>query len=407
VSSPFYSEVNARDKMNIVQQAKTPFHIMVKPHGPICNLACGYCYYLHKENLFHQSDFKMSPELLAHFTHQVIAAQPGHQVTFTWQGGEPTLMGLEFYRKAVRLQKRQSTVDRLVKNVFQTNGVLLTPAWCRFFKENNFLVGLSLDGPVHLHNIYRKDKFGHESFDEVMRSVDLLKKFHVDFNILCCVHQGNVQHPLEVYSFLRDTIEAQFIQFIPVLQRGLNEDGCETQIITDCSVKGTAFGEFLKSIFDEWVQHDVGNVFVQHFDIALGAWSGQPSHLCVFSETCGRALVLEHNGDLFSCDHFVNIDHLLGNITETPLVELVESNQQRKFGEAKKAALPQSCLDCDYLFVCNGGCPKNRDEKGLNRLCDGYKAFFRHIGPAMSMMTDLLHQNRLPAEIMLQYPSND
>ncbi len=387
----------------LVQQAKQPFHIIVKPRGPICNLACDYCYYLPKKNRTPQSYFHMTLDLLADFTRQMIAAQPAQTVTFTWQGGEPTLMGLDFFREAIRLQEQFIPAGTQVKNILQTNGTLLNHEWCHFFKEHNFLIGLSLDGPSGLHDAYRHDSAGQGSFNATMRGLRLLQEYNVQFNILCCVHQANVRYPVKVYRFLRDEAQAQFIQFIPILQRQVDKDGQETADITDLSVTGEGFGEFLIAVFDEWARRDVGKVFVQHFDLALGAWAGQPSSLCVFAETCGRALVLEHNGDLYACDHFVDDDHLLGNMTHTPLVHMVNSAEQRQFGQSKKEDLPENCLDCSYRFACNGGCPKNRDKNGLNRLCAGYQAYFNHINPAMEKMTALLRQNRPPAEIMSHY----
>jgi len=383
-----------------MKKARSPFHIMVKPRGPICNLACEYCYYLPKKKLYPDSDFRMTSELLANFTQQMIAAQPGSQVTFSWQGGEPTLMGLDFFEEAIQLQKKFAPRSMRVTNTMQTNGTILNPAWCRFFKANNFLIGLSLDGPSSIHNTYRYNKIGQGTFDYVMRAARLLKQHNVDFNILCCVHQANINHPLEVYQFLRDKVGARFIQFIPIIQRELDEESQETQSITKLSIEGAAYGEFLKIIFDEWVRHDVGRVFVQLFDVALGVYVSRPSSLCVFTETCGWALVLEHNGDLYSCDHFVNPENRLGNITQTPLVNIIDSEKQNQFGMNKQDKLSQTCLDCDVRFICNGGCPKNRDESGLNLLCEGYRSFFRYINQPMRMMADLLWQKRAPAEIM-------
>jgi uncharacterized protein len=383
-----------------MQKAKAPFHVMIKPRGPICNLSCDYCYYLPKKHLYPNSDFHMRHDLLADFTRQMIEAQPLPQVDFTWQGGEPTLIGLDFFKEAVRLQQAMAPPGMQINNAIQTNGTQLNPAWCRFFKENHFLVGLSLDGPPDLHNAFRRNASGRDHFEAVMRAVRLLKQFQVDFNILCCVHAANIQHPLNVYRFLRDTVGAQFIQFIPIIQRQLDAQNLETDAITPRSVRGAAYGEFLIQIFDDWVRHDVGRVFVQIFDVALGVWYGQPAGLCVFSETCGRALVLEHNGDLYSCDHFVNPDHLLGNITQTPLVDLVKSDQQAAFGARKHTDLPPTCINCKVRFICQGGCPKNRDPSGLNCLCEGYQAFFAHIEEPMQAMCELLRQKRPPADIM-------
>ncbi len=382
--------VDCYDKIKAVTKAKSPFHIMVKPRGPVCNLACDYCYYLPKANLYPQSEFRMSGELLTEYTRQMFASQPGKAVNFTWQGGEPTLMGLDFYEEAVRLQKEFAPPGVQVTNTLQTNGTQLNPAWCRFFKENNFLIGLSLDGPPEFHNTFRHDRAGREQYDAVMRGLDLLQQQEVDFNVLCSVHQANVHHPLEVYQFLRDRVGAAFIQFIPILQRELDQDGRETETLTSLSVDGDSYGNFLISIFDEWVHRDVGKVFIQHFDVALGIYAGQSAGLCIFSETCGRALVLEHNGDLYSCDHFVDPVHYLGNITEIPLSDMVDSETQFHFGETKHTALPEVCLACEVRFLCNGGCPKNRDVNGLNHLCAGYKAFFTHIDQPMRLMVDLL-----------------
>ena len=372
---------------------------MVKPHGPACNLACEYCYYLPKTNLYPNSDFRMSYDLLENFTSQMVSAQPGDQANFTWQGGEPTLMGLDFFKTAVNLQKKAAPPGMQVHNAIQTNGTTLTPAWCRFFKENNFLVGLSLDGPPELHNAYRHDRAGRESFSQAVRAVNLLKGHDVDFNILCCVHRANQGHPIEVYRFFRDALEVDFIQFIPILQRELDAEGQETDEITERSVESEAYGRFLIEIFDEWVQRDVGRVFVQIFDLALGAWLGAPAGLCVFAETCGRALVLEHNGDLYACDHFVDSEHLLGNITQQPLINMVNSKPQVQFGRDKKAQISSICLDCPFWFACHGGCPKNRAASGLNRLCKAYLAFFQHVAPAMEKMADLVRQGRPPADI--------
>lgn len=363
-------------------------------------MACEYCYYLAKKAIYPGSDFKMTPDVLNEVIQQMIKAQPGDQVDFIWQGGEPILMGLDFFEESLQLQRLYAGSQAVINNALQTNTLTLNPSWCRFFKDNNFLIGISLDGPPSLHNPLRHNRVGREEYQSLMRSIRLLKGHKVNFNILCCVHQQNLNHPMEVYRFLRDKIGAQFIQFIPILQRVLDEDGNETGTITDLSVDAGSYGTFLTTIFDEWVKHDVGSIFIQLFDICLGVWSGQTSSLCIFTETCGRGLVLEHNGDLYACDHFVNSDHLLGNITKTPLSHLVDSPQQIAFGKTKKETLPQDCLDCDVRFICNGGCPKNRGSDGLNFLCSGYKTFFHHIDQPMQIMRDLLINHRPPAEIM-------
>jgi uncharacterized protein len=382
------------------------FHIMAKPRGAICNLRCDYCYYLRKTDLYPGTSFRMSDETLESYTRQYIQSQQVPEVNFGWQGGEPTLMGLDFFRKAVAYQQKYARPGMKIENTLQTNGTLLNDEWCRFFAKNRFLIGISLDGPREVHDVYRKDKGGAPTFDRVMRGVKLLRKHKVDFNVLTCVSAANVHQPLEVYHFLRDEISAQFIQFIPIVERD-NETGFqEGTALTSRSITGKQYGDFLIAIFDEWVHRDVGRVFVQIFDTALGRWLGAPGGLCVFQETCGKALVMEHNGDLYSCDHFVEPRYLLGNILETPLIELVGSEQQLKFGLNKKASLPRYCRECPVLYACNGGCPKNRTdltpdgEAGLNHLCKGYKAFFTHIDQPMRMMAGLLRQGHPAAEIM-------
>ena len=383
------------------------FHVMLKPTGPICNLNCTYCYYVNKESLYPNSDFRMSDKLLAEFTHQYIEAQQVPEVTFGWQGGEPLLMGLDFFRRAVELQDYCRPTGMRVINTLQTNGVLLDSEWCHFFQEHNFLVGLSLDGPRDMHDTYRVDKGGNPTFDRVMAKVALLKEYGVKFNILTTVHKANTDYPLEVYRFLRDEVGTQFIQFIPIVQLSNDSGFPESKQVTEPSVTGQQYGNFLIAIFDEWVRRDVGQVFVQIFDTALAAWSGQRPGLCIFEETCGLALVMEHNGDLYVCDHFVEPSYKLGNIQEKPLIELVGSEQQRQFGLDKRDTLPQYCRECEVRFICNGGCPKNRvlrtpnGESGLNYLCTGYKAFFTHIDKPMRIMAAELRVRRPPANIML------
>jgi len=394
----------------------TAFHVMLKPRGPVCNLNCAYCYYLSKERLYPNSDFRMSDELLEEFTRQYIEAQRVPEVIFGWQGGEPLLMGLDFFRRAVELQELYLRAGTRVINTLQTNGVLLDDEWCRFFREHDFLVGLSLDGPRALHDAYRVDKGGNPTFDRVMAGGALLKKHGVEFNILTTVHAANADHPLEVYRFLRDEVGTQFIQFIPIVERdnpvvGL-QDNSETgfqegERVTERSVTGRRYGDFLIAVFDEWVRRDVARVFVQIFDTALAAWVGQRPGLCIFDEACGLALVMEHNGDLYACDHFVEPRHRLGNIQETLLVEMVGSEQQRQFGLVKRDTLPHHCRECEVRFICNGGCPKNRvlrtpdGEPGLNSLCAGYKAFFAHVDQPMRIMAAELRAGRPPANIML------
>lgn len=381
------------------KRARQPFHVMLKPRGAVCNLGCAYCFYLSKEQLYPQGTLRMDQAVLESFVRQYIEAQPLPEVTFAWQGGEPTLMGLDFYRQAVELQRKYLRPGMRLFNSFQTNGILLDEEWCRFFRENEFLVGLSLDGPAELHDAYRVDKSGKGSHARVMEAARLLKTHGVEFNILACVNALTSAHPLEVYRFLRDRSGTPFIQFIPIVEHQNGQ-------VSQRSVSGEAFGRFLVTIFREWLKRDVGKVFVQAFDTALAAWLGQPIPLCVQAPVCGNALAMEHNGDLYSCDHFVSPPYRLGNILEIPLASLVESPAQVQFGQDKKRQLPRQCRECAVLFACNGGCPKDRigmpdaQEPGLNRLCPGYLHFFTSIDPAMRRMAELFKTGRAPAEIM-------
>jgi uncharacterized protein len=368
------------------------FHIMVKPRGAICNLNCSYCYFLKKEALYPSSDFRMTEEVLEKFTRQYIQAQRVPQVTFAWQGGEPTLMGLDFYRKAVELQNKYALPGMKVENTLQTNATLLDDEWCQFFREAQFLVGVSLDGPKERHDIYRQNKGGAGSYDSVIQGLDLLKKHKVDFNILCTVNAVNAAYPLEIYRHFRDELEVDYIQFIPIVER-INKRGEQRgNKVSNRSVTGEQYGDFLIEVFDEWLARDVGKVFVQIFEVAFAKWLGQPGGLCVFDPICGRALAIEHNGDLFSCDHYVEQRYRLGNIHKSSMVQLVGSAKQQQFGMEKRTYLPQYCLDCEVLFACNGGCPKNRirhtpaGEYGLNYLCQGYRKFFNYINQPMRDM---------------------
>lgn len=402
------------------------FHTMVKPRGAICNLDCKYCYFLSKEMLYPGSRFRMADEILEMFVKQYIEAQSMPEITFGWQGGEPTLMGLGFFERVIRYQKKYAKTGMKIQNAFQTNGTLLDEDWCRFFKKNDFLIGLSIDGPQKLHDPYRVNKGGEGSFSQVMRGWQLLTRYGVDFNILCTVHAANQDYPLDVYRFFRDELKAQFIQFIPIVERTTSEmlplankgwRASENErdrplytqtgnVVTNRTVNASKYGQFLNTIFDEWVRQDVGNVFIQMFDVALGAWLGQPGGLCIFAPTCGLAVALEHTGDLFSCDHYVEPNYLLGNIQSDHMLKMVSSDKQRKFGEAKLTTLPQYCRQCEVRFACHGGCPKNRfihtpeGEPGLNYLCAGYKAFFNHVDKPMKLMATLLKMQRPPADIM-------
>jgi uncharacterized protein len=389
--------------------AASAFHVLTKPTGAICNLDCKYCFFLSKEELYPNSRFRMTDETLERYVRQQLDAQQGPEVTLAWQGGEPTLMGLDFFRRSVELADRYRRPEQAVQHTIQTNGTLLDDDWCRFFKAHRFLVGLSVDGPRTMHDAYRVDKGGHPTFDKVVRAWRLLQQHQVDVNLLCTVNAANQDHPLEVYRFFRDELGARYLQFIPIVER-VNADGRtrfqEGSTVTGRSVGSEAWGWFLIAIFDEWVRRDVGTVFVQMFDAALASWVGAPPAICIFAETCGDAVALEHTGDLYSCDHFVEPGYLLGNIARTPLAELVGSPAQRAFGAAKRDTLPRYCRECPVRFACHGECPKNRfivtpdGEPGLNYLCAGYKAFFTHVDRPMRLMAELLRRGRYADEAM-------
>ena len=385
------------------------FHILTKPTGATCNLNCGYCFFLAKEQLYPHSRFRMTDEVLESYLRQYLSAQRIPRATIAWQGGEPTLMGLDFYRRSIECEQKYARSGITIERTLQTNGTLLDEEWCAFLRENKYLVGLSIDGPRELHDAYRVDKAGHPTFDRVLHAARLLQQHNVEFNILCAVSAANVTHPAEVYRFFRDDVGAQFIQFIPIVERNNKTGFQEGNTVTDRSVTAERWGRFLIAIFDEWVTRDVGRVFVQHFDAALAAWTGAPPAVCIFSPTCGTSLALEHNGDLYSCDHFVEPTYLLGNILDTPLIELVSSHAQRQFGLNKRDTLPQYCQECPVRFACHGECPKNRfletptGESGLNYLCAGYRAFFAHIDQPMRQMNALLREGRAPADVMSKH----
>jgi len=337
-----FNQLNAMPTAGTNRVPPPAFHVMMKPSGSICNLDCEYCYFLSKESLYPGSKFRMAESLLEEYTRQYIEAQRVPEVTFAWQGGEPTLMGLDFFKQAIEYQKKYAKPGMRVYNAFQTNGVLLDDDWCAFFKENDFLIGLSIDGPRALHDHYRVDKGGQPTFKRVMQGLKLLQKHGVEFNILTTVHAANAGKPLEVYRFLRDEVKTQFMQFIPIVERK-NETGFqEGNEVVDRSVTARQYGEFLTAIFDEWVTRDIGSTFVQIFDVSLAAYTGNRPGLCVFEETCGTAMAMEHNGDLFSCDHYVEPDYKLGNIQEIPLLDMVASEDQWRFGQDKKSTLPHS-----------------------------------------------------------------
>ena len=387
------------------------FHLLAKPTGAACNLGCKYCFFLSKKNLYPGSSFRMSDELLETYIRQYIEAQQLPQAIIAWQGGEPTLMGLDFFRRSIQYQRKYRRQGMVIQNTMQTNGTLLDDEWCEFFHENNFLIGLSLDGPRKLHDAYRVDKTGRPTFDKVIGAARLLRKHKVEFNILTTVHAANGDYPLDVYHFLRDEVKANFIQFIPIVERDNDTGFQEGDRVTDRSIRAEQYGRFLIDIFDEWVRKDVGSIFIQIFDVALAAWAGVPPGICAFSETCGTAMAMEHNGDLYSCDHFVEPKYFLGNIKEKNMANLASSEKQRWFGQNKLDMLPKYCQKCEVRFVCNGECPKNRfiktpdGDPGLNYLCAGYKEFFRHIDGPMRFMANELRHGQAPANVM-KYMTN-
>ena len=385
-------------------------HILAKPSGATCNLACSYCFFLDKELLYPNSKFRMSDDVLENYIRQLIETHRSNQVTVAWQGGEPTLMGVDFYRRAIEYQEKYRRPGMTFENTMQTNGTLLNDEWCQFFKENNFLIGISIDGPRHLHDAHRVDKGGGPTFDKVMRGLRLLQKHGVEYNILVTVNRVTGDHPKEIYRFLRDEVGTSWIQFIPVIER-MNQDGFnltqEGDQVSPRSVLPEQFGRFLIQVFDEWVHNDVGRVYVQTFEAGLRNWMRLPtSGMCVFEKTCGYGLALEHNGDLYACDHFVEADFLLGNIKDEHMLQMVGSDEQTKFGQDKYETLPQYCLECPVLFACNGECLKNRftktpnGEPGLNYLCAGYKAFFQRVDEPMKIMATLMGTGRPASDVM-------
>jgi uncharacterized protein len=410
--------------------APSSFHLLAKPTGAVCNLDCSYCFFLSKELLYPGSRFRMAEELLEAYIRQLIEAH-SHvpEVTIAWQGGEPTLMGVEFFRRSIELANEYLRPGQRAVYTIQTNGTLLDEEWAAFFKEHDFLVGISIDGPKEIHDSYRVNRGGRGSFDQVMSGLQHLKAAGVELNALTTIHAANAGRGREVYRFLRDECEVRFVQFIPIIERvaEASDDGAvpwtswrdrplymqQGERVTRRSVTGEAYGRFLIDVFEEWVRYDVGEVYVQMFDVALANWVGEPPGLCVHAETCGLALALEHTGDLYSCDHFVEPRYRLGNIKEDHMLELVSSQRQRQFGLDKRETLPRYCRECDVRFACHGGCPKDRftstpdAEPGLNYLCAGFKDFFHHIDRPMRFMSEQLRRNAAPAEIMELYAVED
>ncbi|MFP5108425.1 anaerobic sulfatase maturase [Neobacillus sp. C211] len=401
------------------------FHILAKPTGPICNLDCKYCFYTEKEVYYPKNhSFRMSDDVLESYIKQYIDSQDTQEIIFAWQGGEPTLIGLDFFLKAVALQKKYANGKRIT-NTIQTNGTLLDDRWCEFFSAERFLVGLSLDGPEAIHDKYRIDRGGKPTFELVMKGISLLKKHHVEFNVLTCVTRHSAYKALEIYHFFKQQ-EIQYIQFIPIVEREVNEGAAELslrhatppsflveeaqQTVTPWTVEPEMYGDFLIQIFNEWVLKDAGSVFVMNFEWALAAWIGIPSPICIFAEECGRAVAMEHNGELFSCDHYVYPEYRLGNITDG-LLNSINHPAQLAFGRKKRDTLPSVCRSCQVRFACQGECPKHRflvsdqNEPGLNYLCASYKKYFTHITPYMKIMKQLL-QDGLPASYIKEILMN-
>jgi len=397
--------------------AKPPaFNMMAKPIGPVCNLNCQYCYYLEKAKLYEgKKTLRLEGETLEKFIREYIESQDVPVVSFVWQGGEPAMLGVEYFQKVVEIQNKYAG-DKKIENNFQTNGTLLTDSFCRFFKDNNFLVGISIDGPRDLHDYYRTGKNNRPVWHKVMEGIEKLQQHGVAFNTLTTVNDKNAEHPLKVYRFLK-SIGSRFMQFLPVVERKAklaNEsdallvhqqyDG--QAALTSWSVKPEAFGKFLTSIFDEWVRNDVGRYYVQLFDVTLANWAGANPGLCVFSDSCGTAAVMEHNGDVYCCDHYVYEDHFLGNIHDMSLQSIMALPSQAIFGQEKKAGLTAYCKACAFRFACHGDCPKHRfaispdGEKGHSYLCEAYKTFFAHAKPYMDFMLKELKAKRPPANVM-------
>jgi len=391
---------------------QTALHILAKPIGPKCNLDCPYCFYLEKEMLYPEAhDFEMPRDILEKYIQGYIDAQPTSVVHFTWQGGEPTLLGLPWFQEVVRLQKRYAG-DKQIRNALQTNGILLDDAWGEFLHDNDFLVGISVDGPVSVHNQFRKNKAGVGSFRQVMSGLEVLKKHGVEFNILTVVHRGNQDQTKIIYDFLKST-GCRHWQFIPAVERltsdaKLASPASEDAELTDWSVEPAAYGEFLCRIFQRWVREDVGQIHIQQFEAALANELGRSAGVCVWNATCGQSLALEHTGDLYSCDHYVFPEFHLGNIMEQGLIELAQSKTQHQFGLDKLEGLTRTCRECDVLYLCHGECPKHRfdtgeyGEKGHNYLCAGYKHFFTTIRPELGVLKEILELGQ-PAENIMEW----
>ena len=399
---------------NIANPFAKPLYVMLKPAGAHCNLACKYCYYLEKNKLYPTAQrHLMSDEMLEQFTREYIEAQTMNQVLFTWHGGEPLLRSIDFYRKALSLQQKYAG-GRHIDNVIQTNGTLLTDEWCEFFAQNHWLVGISIDGPQPDHDHYRLTAAGKPSWQKVMQGIKLLKKHGVEWNAMAVVNAYNANHPLEFYRFFKEN-GCQFLQFTPIVERQTrHEDGRTLASLADKdeislseeSVAPEQWGYFLCAIFDEWVRKDVGKIFVEIFDCTLANWMGVSPGICAYSKECGHAGVMEHNGDVYSCDHFVFPEYKLGNIRDHSLIDMLYGEQQQEFSRLKHSSLPRQCKECDMEFACHGECPKNRfmkdkyGDSGLNYLCPGYYHYYQHVAPYMDYMKQELMSQRPPSNIM-------
>ena len=399
---------------NIANPFAKPLYVMLKPAGAHCNLACKYCYYLEKNKLYPTAQrHLMSNEMLEQFTREYIEAQTMNQVLFTWHGGEPLLRSIDFYRKALSLQQKYAG-GRRIDNVIQTNGTLLTDEWCEFFAQNHWLVGISIDGPQPYHDHYRLTAAGKPSWQKVMQGIKLLKKHGVEWNAMAVVNADNANHPLEFYRFFKEN-GCQFLQFTPIVERlTRHEDGRTLASLADkdeislseASVTPEQWGYFLCAIFDEWVRKDVGKIFVEIFDCTLANWMGISPGICAYSKECGHAGVMEHNGDVYSCDHFVFPEYKLGNIRDHSLIDMLYGEQQQEFSRLKHSSLPRQCKECDMEFACHGECPKNRfmkdkyGDSGLNYLCPGYYHYYQHVAPYMDYMKQELMSQRPPSNIM-------
>ena len=399
--------------MSTIAPFSRPMYVMLKPAGSLCNLRCKYCYYLEKNELYKDSrNHIITDELLEKFIKEYIEAQTMPEVLFTWHGGETLMRPVSFYKKALELQRVYGR-RRRIDNCIQTNGTLITDEWCQFFKENNFLVGVSIDGPQEFHDEYRKTATGKPTFRQVMKGINLLHKHGVEWNASAVVNDFNADYPLDFYHFFKE-IGCHYIQFTPIVERIIDRaDGLtlapgmqEGGRMADFSVTAEQWGDFLCTIFDEWVHHDVGNYYIQLFDATLANWVGQAPGICTMARECGHAGVMEFNGDVYSCDHFVYPEHKLGNLHSQTIYEMMNSPKQKEFSKMKHLMLPQQCKECNFLFACHGECPKNRFVKdkygnpGLNYLCSGYHKFFTHVAPYMDFMKNELDHHRAPANVM-------